>query len=83
MIAGSLAGLLSQSLMYPGDTVKRQLQIDGMNGVKKYNNITNCIKIIYRQNGIKGFYKGILLNSFKSIPEVAIKFTIYEFLFNF
>ena len=75
-----MAGLISQSLMYPGDTVKRQLQINGMNGIKKYNNILDCINYIYSKNGIKGFYKGLIINSIKSIPEIAIKFTIYEYV---
>lgn len=82
LIAGSLSGLLSQSLMYPGDTIKRHLQIDGMNKSKKYTNIKHCIQSIYQHQGLKGFYKGIFLNSIKSIPEVAIKFTIYDLLFN-
>ena len=34
-IAGALAGLISQTLMYPGDTLKRNLQLDGINGQKK------------------------------------------------
>ena len=47
-ISSSLAGLVSQTLMYPGDTLKRNLQLDGINGQKKkYNGIFDCIKKIF------------------------------------
>lgn len=78
-IAGALAGFLSQTIMYPGDTIKRNLQIDGLNQTK-YNNLTQCIKNIFLKNGFKGFYRGYFLNSLKSIPEVALKFTTYDLI---
>tara|TARA_B110000971_G_scaffold221834_1_gene270899 strand:+ start:5142 stop:5999 length:858 start_codon:yes stop_codon:yes gene_type:complete len=77
LIAGGLSGVISQSIMYPGDTIKRHLQINGF-GTKKYSNLRECIYTIYKNEGVAGFYKGIKLNSIKSIPEIAIKFTIYE-----
>ena len=79
LIAGGLSGIISQSIMYPGDTIKRHLQINGFNK-KKYNNIKDCIYTIYKNENIAGFYKGIKLNSIKSLPEIAIKFTIYEYI---
>ena len=83
LVSGSIAGILSQTLMYPGDTIKRQLQINGMNSNQQFNSLKGCIQSIYSKNGIKGFYRGILLNSLKSIPEVAIKFTVFDLLFNY
>ena len=77
LIAGGLSGIISQSIMYPGDTIKRHLQINGF-GTKKYSNLLDCIYTIYKNEGVAGFYKGIKLNSIKSIPEIAIKFSIYE-----
>ena len=44
--------------------------------------MTDCILKIYTQQGIKGFYKGIMINSVKSIPEIAIKFTVYDYIKN-
>lgn len=82
LIAGSLAGFISQTITYPGDTIKRNLQIDGIKQTK-YNKLTDCIKTIFLKHGFKGFYRGIFLNSFKSIPEVAIKFTTYDLIKNY
>ena len=77
LIAGGLSGIISQSIMYPGDTIKRHLQLNGFEK-KEYTSLRNCIYTIYKKEGISGFYKGIKVNSIKSIPEIALKFTIYE-----
>tara|TARA_B110000208_G_C11800816_1_gene442162 strand:+ start:6663 stop:7520 length:858 start_codon:yes stop_codon:yes gene_type:complete len=79
LIAGGCAGIISQSIMYPGDTIKHHMQINGMNNKTRYNGTIDCILKIYKHYGISGFYKGILLNSIKAVPEIAFKFTIYEY----
>ena len=76
-IAGGLAGLFSQTIMYPGDTIKKQLQIDGMRK-NNYNGLFDCINKIYKEYGIAGYYRGIRINMIKSIPEITLKFYIYN-----
>jgi hypothetical protein len=49
-----------------------------MQSNKKHYGLINCIVNIYKENGIKGFYRGLFINSIKSIPEISIKFTIFE-----
>ena len=80
-IAGGLAGLFSQTIMYPGDTIKKQLQIDGMKK-KNYNGMIDCIIKIYKRYGINGYYRGIKINMIKSIPEITLKFYIYDLVKN-
>ena len=76
LFAGSLAGLFSQTLMYPTDTIKKHMQVN--NSKKIYNGLVDCTIKIYKKNGISGFYKGFRLNFIKAIPEVAIKFSTYD-----
>lgn len=78
LVSGAIAGLISQTAMYPGDTIKRQLQINGMQNKIKHYGLIDCITNIYKENGIRGFYRGLYINSIKSIPEIAVKFTIFE-----
>ena len=72
-ISGAVAGLTAQTLLYPGDTIKRHMQIN-----QTHNNLRRCIQTIYRTHGMKGFYPGLRLNIIKCIPEVIIQFSIYE-----
>lgn len=79
-VSGSFAGVSSQLIMYPSDTIKKHLQIN--NSQKKYNGIYDCIIQLYKKNGFSSFYKGIRLNIVKSIPEIAIKFATYDYIKN-
>jgi len=80
LLSGACAGIIAQSLMYPGDTIKRQLQINGLDGnKKKYNNLHGCIKHIYKIYGIRGFYPAVGTNMIKSIPETSVQFFIYDY----
>jgi solute carrier family 25 phosphate transporter 23/24/25/41 len=78
MLAGASAGLIAQTTAYWGDTIKKQMQTNGINGKKKYKNIIDCVHKIYVSGGLKGFYPGITINSIKCIPEAALQFTIYD-----
>ena len=79
LVAGASAGLCAQSLMFPGDTIKRNLQINGIDNTKqKYTGLVKCIKFMYRTHGIKSFYAGYYINMIKAMPEVALQFTVYD-----
>ena len=81
LFSGALAGLTAQNLTYPGDTLRRRLQTNGIGGEKKkYRNSFDAISKIYRMEGIRGFFKGILLNSYRVLPSSAIQFACYDFL---
>lgn len=81
-IAGGIAGVTSQTLTYPGDTIKKQLQINGMKDTK-YGGLSECIRYIYKTQGIKGFYRGFWINTLKAAPEIGLKFMVYEFVKHF
>ena len=76
-IAGGIAGVTSQALTYPGDTIKKQMQINGMESTK-YTGLRDCINIMYKQNGMRSFYRGFWINTFKAAPEIGLKFLVYE-----
>ena len=53
------------------------MQLNGT-GPNRYLNLRDCVKKIYKNHGIKGFYQGLLVNIIKCIPGAAIQFTVYE-----
>ncbi|XP_044740347.1 mitochondrial carrier protein Rim2 [Chrysoperla carnea] len=67
------AGFTASTATNPIWFVKTRLQLD------KANELTamQCIRKIYRQSGIRGFYKGITA-SYMGISETVIHFVIYE-----
>ena len=56
LTAGALAGVTAQSLMFPGDTVRRRMQTNGMNGeARVYMSSLDCCRKIVEREGIRGF----------------------------
>ena len=77
--AGAIAGITAQTLMYPGDVIKRHLQINGIDSTtSKYDGLIDCIRNIYKKYGIRGFYTGYGINMLKAVPETMIQFAIYD-----
>ena len=71
--------MIAQTLMYPGDTIKRQMQLNGIPGVaKQYKSIPHCIKVMYQQYGIRGYYPALHINIIKAIPGAGIQFWVYD-----
>ena len=60
MISGGIAGVGSVSITYPTDIVRRRLHLQGFDkNVPKYEGIIDCIRTIYKVEGIYGYYRGL------------------------
>ena len=66
--------LISENISYPIDTIRRRLMVESGKHIsdKKYVNVWDCINYIYKENGFKGFYKGIYANIFRSISSSLV-----------
>lgn len=83
LACGGLSGALAVSLTYPTDLIRRRLQLQGFDdSVPKYNGIIDCIQKIYKNEGIRGFYRGLVACYIKIFPAIAIQFYVFEYLHN-
>ncbi|XP_042734206.1 solute carrier family 25 member 36 isoform X1 [Lagopus leucura] len=57
--------------------VKTRLQLDARNRGEKRMSAFECIRKVYRSDGVKGFYRGMSA-SYAGISETVIHFVIYE-----
>lgn len=80
LAAGALASLTAQTITYPGDVLRRRMQVDGMGSERRYayKNIVHATKTIWRTEGWKAFFKGIHVNSLRILPEGAIMFVLVD-----
>lgn len=79
LVAGFMAGIASNTLTNPIWMVRTRVQLlaDASLGQRAYNGYGDAISTIFREDGIKGFYKGIQA-SYWGCTEGAIQFVIYE-----
>ena len=76
---GSAAALISQSIAYPFDTLRRHMQVSGAVGeADTYKGTIDCIQRIYRSSGIRGFYKGLWANAVRAAPQSGIEYMCYD-----
>uniref|UniRef100_A0ACB8EFR9 Uncharacterized protein n=1 Tax=Sphaerodactylus townsendi TaxID=933632 RepID=A0ACB8EFR9_9SAUR len=76
--AGS-AAFVTNSLMNPIWMVKTRMQLERRVRGSKQRNTLQCVRYIYRTEGVRGFYRG-LSASYAGISETIICFAIYEHL---
>ncbi|XP_042562229.1 calcium-binding mitochondrial carrier protein SCaMC-2-A [Clupea harengus] len=78
-MAGSLAGVFAQSVIYPMEVLKTRL---ALRTTGQYSGISDCAKQILRREGMRAFYKGYVPNMLGIIPYAGIDLAVYETLKN-
>ncbi|KAI5706389.1 hypothetical protein M8J75_007647 [Diaphorina citri] len=76
-LAGSLAGVTSQSITYPLDLARARMAVT----VKaEYKSLIEVFKKIYQTEGIRAFYKGYVPTILGVIPYAGMSFFTYGIL---
>nr|XP_033817478.1 mitochondrial thiamine pyrophosphate carrier isoform X2 [Geotrypetes seraphini]XP_033817479.1 mitochondrial thiamine pyrophosphate carrier isoform X2 [Geotrypetes seraphini]XP_033817480.1 mitochondrial thiamine pyrophosphate carrier isoform X2 [Geotrypetes seraphini]XP_033817481.1 mitochondrial thiamine pyrophosphate carrier isoform X2 [Geotrypetes seraphini]XP_033817482.1 mitochondrial thiamine pyrophosphate carrier isoform X2 [Geotrypetes seraphini]XP_033817483.1 mitochondrial thiamine py len=83
--AGSLSGLVTRALISPFDVIKIrfQLQIEQLspqNKQAKYHGILHATKVILKEEGLPGFWKGHVPAQLLSVNYGAVQFVTFELL---
>ncbi|TPX15821.1 uncharacterized protein E0L32_000155 [Thyridium curvatum] len=79
LLAGAVSGAVAQTCTYPFDVLRRRFQINTMSGMGyQYKSITDAVRVIIAQEGIKGMYKGIVPNLLKVAPSMASSWLSFE-----
>ncbi|CAN6250864.1 unnamed protein product [Urochloa humidicola] len=76
---GSVAGLLGQTITYPLDVVRRQMQVQAFSSSSLVGRGTfESLVMIVKQQGWRQLFSGLSINYLKVVPSVAIGFTVYD-----
>jgi hypothetical protein len=80
---GAAAGLFGQTLTYPLDVVRRQMQVQSQQyhdkfGGPQIRGTFQGLMIIKQTQGWRQLFAGLSLNYIKVVPSVAIGFTAYD-----
>ncbi len=76
-ITGLVAGSIGAFAVYPIDVVKTRMQNQNLKSNKLYANGFDCWIQLWKQGGIKNFYKGCVPQMIGVGPEKAIKLFAY------
>jgi solute carrier family 25 protein 38 len=79
-VAGLVGGFAATFLTQPQDVIKTrmQLRVYAINQAQRKASILETISLIYREEGLSGFFRGALPRFFKRCLGSAITWMIYE-----
>ncbi|XP_069623400.1 mitochondrial adenyl nucleotide antiporter SLC25A23-like isoform X1 [Ranitomeya imitator] len=77
--AGSLAGAIAQTVIYPMEVLKTRL---ALRRTGQYSGMTDCAQQILRTEGVRAYFKGYLPNLLGIVPYAGIDLAVYETLKN-
>ncbi|XP_027079642.1 mitochondrial adenine nucleotide transporter ADNT1 [Coffea arabica] len=91
LACGAVAGTIGQTVAYPLDVIRRRMQMvgwkdaasvvsgDGKRRVPlEYSGMVDAFRKTVRHEGFGALYKGLVPNSVKVVPSIAIAFVTYE-----
>ncbi|XP_029946271.1 mitochondrial thiamine pyrophosphate carrier [Salarias fasciatus] len=89
LICGSGAGMISKTATYPFDLFKKRLQVGGFEAarvhfgqVRSYRGPIDCAVQIAKEEGLRGFFKGLFPSLLKAALSTGFTFFWYEFFVN-
>jgi len=88
-LCGLASGFIAKFATHPLDVVKKRYQVAGLQRSAKYGKgfavqevavlgIFNLLARTFREEGVRGLYKGVTPSLLKSAPSAAITFAVYS-----
>lgn len=83
--AGILASVLSKTAVYPLDTTRKRLQVQGPmrskyvhRNIPMYTGVVDTLVSISQREGVRGLYRGLTVSLLKAAPASAVTMWTYE-----
>ncbi|KAJ5176503.1 uncharacterized protein N7482_002380 [Penicillium canariense] len=80
LTAGAIAGMPAAYLTTPCDVIKTRLQVEARKGDTKYTGLRHCATTVWKEEGMKAFFKGGPARILRSSPQFGFTLAAYEVL---
>lgn len=74
---GGLSASIFWLFAYPSDVIKQRIMTDSLTN-PKFNSWLQAAKYVYRENGVKGFFRGFVPSILRSFPANASALAAFE-----
>jgi solute carrier family 25 folate transporter 32 len=76
-VTGGASKIVATLATYPYQVVKSRLQQQGANSLK-YDSTMASLRLMWANEGLRGFFRGVVPNCLKVAPSAALTFLVYE-----
>ncbi|TKX22477.1 putative mitochondrial carrier protein 8 [Elsinoe australis] len=84
-LAGVIASMASKTAVFPLDTVRKRLQVQGPTrgryvhrNIPEYKGVAGTVRAIIRREGVRSLYRGLPVSLIKAAPSSAVTVWTYE-----
>ena len=77
-LSGAVAGAPAAFLVTPMDMIKTRIQVVRRPGQTSYNGVLDAARKIYKEEGLKAFWKGGIARKLRTSPQFGITLVTYE-----
>jgi len=82
-LASTISKLTASTVTYPHEVLRTRLQNQRGERPPKYWGVRHAIGLIWREEGIRGFYRGLPTNLIRVVPASAVTFLTYELVLDY
>lgn len=75
---GAVSGALGQTISYPFEVVRRQMQVGGLTRPDRWLRWGEIAKGIWAARGWRGFFVGLSIGYLKIVPMNAVSFAVWQ-----
>lgn len=74
MMAGAVSKTIASCVAYPHEVARTRLREEG----SKYTSFWQTLSLVFKEEGVKGVYRGLTTQLIRQIPNTAIMMATYE-----
>ncbi|VDK73480.1 unnamed protein product [Litomosoides sigmodontis] len=74
LVYSALSKVISTTITFPYQVLRTRLQDHHV----KYSGMCDLISKTYRMEGVRGFYKGLIMGNLRQLPNVIVTYVTYE-----
>jgi solute carrier family 25 (mitochondrial folate transporter), member 32 len=78
VVLGGTSKIVASCVTYPYQVIKSRLQQRGVGSKYHYTGLMDCVAVTWKNEGLRGLYRGLVPNAVKVVPNSALTFVIYE-----